>query len=90
MNYPDFSDYLRKEELSSPDLLRCVSRWLDYQDESFNDLFTPFQLLELYYCTHVIHDLEFADDLNWEDESDEEYFLAQDVNRILGRKYYAV
>ena len=36
------------------------------------------------------HSLEFADDLDWEDEDDEEYKLAVEVNEILGRKYYRV
>lgn len=38
------------------------------------------------------HSLEFADNLDWEDgdTEDEEYLLAKDVNKILGKKYYRV
>ena len=75
--------------LGSAEILRHITKWCDYQDEDFNDLFSPIQLMELYLaCQH--YGIEFADNLDWEDEDDEEHLLAKEVNRILGYEYYYV
>lgn len=76
-----------KEELAC-DKLRRMVEWLDYQDENFNEKMTSVEMIEKMFDACERHSLEFADDLNWEDEEDEEYKLAVEVNEILGRKYY--
>ena len=72
------------------DKLRRMVEWLDYQDENFNEKLTSVEMIEKMFDACERHSLEFADDLDWEDEEDEEYLLAVEVNEILGRKYYRV
>ena len=72
------------------DKLRRMVEWLDYQDENFNEKLTSVGMIEKMFDAGERHSLEFADDLCWEDEEDEEYLLAVEVNEILGRKYYRV
>ena len=72
------------------DKLRRMVEWLDYQDENFNEKLTSVEMIEKMFDACERHSLEFADDLDWEDEEDEEYLLAGEVNEILGRKYYRV
>ena len=78
-----------KEELAC-DKLRRIATWLDYQDENFNEKLTSVEMIEKMFDACERHSLDFADDLDWEDEDDEEYLLAVEVNEILGRKYYRV
>ena len=70
--------------------LRRMVRWLDYQDENFNDKFQSVADIEKCFDACERHDLEFADNLYWEDgeTEDEEYLLACEINEILGYKYY--
>lgn len=72
------------------DKLRRMVEWLNYQDENFNDKFQSIADIEKCFDACERHDLEFADNLDWEegDTEDEEYLLACDVNKILGYKYY--
>ena len=72
------------------DKLRRMVEWLDYQDENFNEKLTSVEMIEKMFDACERHSLEFADGLDWEDEEDEEYLLAVEVNEILGRKYYRV
>lgn len=78
-----------KHELAC-DKLRRMVEWLNYQDENFNDKFQSIADLEKCFDAREKHDLEFADNLYWEDgdTEDEEYLLAVEVNEILGYKYY--
>lgn len=80
---------MEEKELAC-DKLRRIANWLDYQDESFNDKFKSITDIEKCFDACERHDLEFADNLDWEegDTEDEEYLLACDVNKILGYKYY--
>ena len=71
------------------DKLRRMVEWLDYQDENFNEKLTSVEMIEKMFDACERHSLEFADDLDWEDE-EEEYLLAVEVNEILGQKYYRV
>ena len=79
-----------KEKELACDKLRRMVYWLNSQDENFNDKFKSIADIEKCFDACERHDLEFADDLNWEDEDteDEEYLLAIEVNEILGYKYY--
>lgn len=79
-----------KEKELACDKLRRMVYWLNNQDENFNDKFKSIVDIEKCFDACERHDLEFADDLNWEDEDteDEEYLLAIEVNEILGYKYY--
>ena len=72
------------------DKLRRMVEWLDYQDENFNEKLTSVEMIEKMFDACERHSIEFADDLDWEDEEDDEYLLAVEVNEILGRKYYRV
>lgn len=80
---------MEEKELAC-DKLRRIANWLDYQDENFNDKFQSVADIEKCFDACERHDLEFADNLNWEDgdTEDEEYLLACEVNEILGYKYY--
>ena len=77
-----------KREITAAEKLRRIVTWLDYQNENFNDKMTSIQMIEDVYDACDRHSLEFADDLNWESEDDEEYKLAKEVNEILGCTYY--
>lgn len=77
-----------KEEITAAEKLRNISRWLDWQNESFNDRMKSIQMIEQVYDACEKHDLEFADNLDWEDEEDEEFLLAKDINEIFGYPYY--
>ena len=80
---------MEEKELAC-DKLRRMVYWLNDQDENFNDKFKSIADIEKCFDACERHDLEFADDLNWEDgdTEDEEYLLAIEVNEILGYKYY--
>lgn len=70
--------------------IRNIAAWLNWQDENFNDKFKTLGEIERCYDACLKHDLEFADNLDWESKDDEEYKLACEVNKILGWKYYNV
>ena len=72
------------------DKLRRMAKWLDYQDENFNDKFKSIADIEKCFDACELYFLDFADNLNWEDgdTDDDEYLLACEVNEILGYKYY--
>lgn len=70
--------------------LRNIVQWLNWQDEHFNSKFQSISDIEKVYDACQNHGLEFADNLDWEDEDDEEYLLAKEVNEILGYDYYNV
>ena len=80
---------MEEKELAC-DKLRRIANWLDYQDENFNDKFQSVADIEKCFDACERHDLEFADNLYWEDgdTEDEEDLLAIEVNEILGYKYY--
>ena len=80
---------MEEKELAC-DKLRRMVEWLNWQDENFNDKFQSVADIEKCFDACERHDLEFADNLDWEegDTEDEEYLLACDVNKILGYKYY--
>ena len=80
---------MEEKELAC-DKLRRMVYWLNDQDENFNDKFKSIVDIERCFDACERHDLEFADDLSWEDgdTEDEEYLLAIEVNEILGYKYY--
>ena len=79
-----------KEKELACDKLRRMVYWLNDQDENFNDKFKSIADIEKCFDACERHDLEFADNLNWEDgdKENEEYLLAIEVNEILGYKYY--
>ena len=66
-----------KEKELACDKLRRMVYWLNDQDESFNDKFKSITDIEKCFDACERHDLEFADDLNWEDgdKENEEYNL---------------
>ena len=74
------------------DKLRRIAEWLNYQDDSFNQEMETISDIEKVFDACEEHSLEFADNLEWEDgdTEDEEYLLAKDVNKILGKRYYRV
>ena len=78
---------MEEKELAC-DKLRRMVYWLNDQDENFNDKFKSIVDIERCFDACERHDLEFADDLNWEygDTEDEEYLLAIEINKILGYK----
>lgn len=78
---------MEEKELAC-DKLRRMVQWLNWQDENFNDKMTSVSMIEQVFDACEKHDLEFADNLDWEDTDDEEYLLAKDVNKILGYEYY--
>ena len=80
---------MEEKELAC-DKLRRMVYWLNDQDENFNDKFKSIADIEKCFDACERHDLEFADNLNWEDgdKEDEEHLLAIEVNEILGYKYY--
>ena len=80
---------MEEKELAC-DKLRRMVYWLNNQDENFNDKFKSIVDIEKCFDACERHDLEFADDLNWEDgdTEDEEYLLSIEINEILGYKYY--
>lgn len=80
---------MEEKELAC-DKLRRMVEWLNWQDENFNDKFQSVTDIEKCFDACDKHDLEFADNLYWEDgdTEDEEYLLAVEVNEILGYKYY--
>lgn len=82
---------MEEKELAC-DKLRRMVQWLNWQDENFNDKFQSIADIEKCFDACDRRDLEFADNLNWEDGDTEceEYLLACDVNEILGYKYYRV
>lgn len=79
-----------EEQEKACDKLRRMVKWLNWQDENFNDEFKSVADIEKCFDACERHSLEFADNLDWEDTDDEEYFLAKEVNKILGHKYYDV
>lgn len=83
---------MKEEKELACDKLRRMVEWLNYQDENFNDKFQSISDLERCFDACDRYDLEFADNLDWEDgdTEDEEYLLACEVNKILGYKYYRV
>lgn len=83
---------MKEEKELACDKLRRMVDWLNYQDENFNDKFQSISDLERCFDACDQYDLEFADNLDWEDgdTEDEEYLLACEVNKILGYKYYRV
>lgn len=82
---------MEKKELACDKLRRMVN-WLNCQDENFNDKFQSIADIEKCFDACERHGLEFADNLDWEDDDEgyEEYLLACDVNKILGYKYYRI
>ena len=66
------------------DKFRRIATWLDYQDENFNEKLTSVEMIEKMFDACERHILEFADDLDWEDEEDEEddAFLPDRSSRI--------
>lgn len=80
---------MEEKELAC-DKLRRMVYWLNNQDENFNDKFKSIADIEKCFDACERHDLESADDLNWEDgdKENEEYLLAIEVNEILDYKYY--
>lgn len=82
---------MEEKELAC-DKLRRMVEWLNYQDENFNDKFQSVADIEKCFDACERHGLEFADNLDWEDDDTgyEEYKLACEVNEILGYKYYRV
>lgn len=82
---------MEEKELAC-DKLRRMVKWLNYQDENFNDKFQSIADIEKCFDACERHGLEFADNLDWEDDDTgyEEYLLACDVNEILGYKYYRI
>lgn len=72
------------------DKLRDIAQWLNWQNENFNTEFKSISDIEKVYDACQKHDLEFADNLDWESDEDEEYLLAKEVNEILGYDYYNV
>lgn len=82
---------MEEKELACDKLRRMVD-WLNYQDENFNDKFQSIADIEKCFDACERHGLEFADNLDWEDDDTgyEEYLLACDVNEILGYKYYRI
>lgn len=81
-----------RDNESACDKLRNISHWLDWQDEGFNLLFKSIADIEKLYDACNKYDLEFADELDWDDDDpdDPEYLLAKKVNEILGYEYYNV
>ena len=75
---------------SAADKLRAIKNWLGWQDEFFNDKLKSIADIERCYDACQNHDIEFADNLEWEDEDDEEYKLAKEVNNIIGENYYNI
>ena len=67
---------MEEKELAC-DKLRRMVYWLNNQDENFNDKFKSIVDIERCFDACERHDLEFADDLNWEDgdKENEEYNL---------------
>lgn len=61
-----------KEKELACDKLRRMVYWLNNQDENFNDKFKSILDIEKCFDACERHDLEFADDLNWEDEDTED------------------
>lgn len=82
---------MEEKELAC-DKLRRMVEWLNYQDENFNDKFQSVADIEKCFDACERHGLEFADNLDWEDDDTgyEEYKLACDVNEILGYNYYRI
>ena len=82
---------MEEKELAC-DKLRRMVEWLNYQDENFNDKFQSIADLEKCFDACERHGLEFADNLDWEDDDTgyEEYKLACEVNEILGYNYYRI
>ena len=82
---------MEKKELAC-DKLRRMVEWLNYQDENFNDKFQSVADIEKCFDACERHGLEFADNLDWEDDDTgyEEYKLACEVNEILGYKYHRI
>ena len=82
---------MEEKELAC-DKLRRIVHWLTYQDENFNDKFQSIADIEKCFDACERHGLEFADNLDWENDDTgyEEYLLACDVNEILGYKYYRI
>lgn len=80
---------MEEKELAC-DKLRRIVNWLNYQDESFNQKMKTISDIEKVFDACERHNLEFADNLDWEDgdTEDEEYLLAEEVNGILGYRYY--
>lgn len=80
---------MEEKELAC-DKLRRIVNWLNYQDESFNQEMKTISDIEKVFDACERHNLEFADNLDWEDgdTEDEEYLLAEEVNEILGYRYY--
>ena len=79
-----------EEKETACEKLRRMVKWLNWQDENFNDEFKSVADTEKCFDACERHSLEFADNLDWEDTDDEEYLLAKEVNEILGHKYYDV
>lgn len=82
---------MEEKELAC-DKLRRMVEWLNYQDEDFNDKFQSVADIEKCFDACERHGLEFADNLDWEDDDTgyEEYKLACEVNEILDYKYYRI
>ena len=78
-----------EEQEKACDKLRRMVQWLNWQDENFNDEFKSVVDIEKCFDACERHSLEFADNLDWDgDAEDEEYLLACEVNEILGYKFY--
>lgn len=77
-----------EEKETACEKLRRMVKWLNWQDENFNDEFKSVADIEKCFDACERHSLEFADSLDWEDTEDEEYMLACEVNEILGYKFY--
>lgn len=82
---------MEEKELAC-DKLRRMVEWLNFQDENFNEKFQSIADLEKCFDACERHGLEFADNLDWEDDDTgyEEYKLACEVNEILGYNYYRI
>ena len=70
--------------------MRRIVEWMNWQSEAFNMQFKSIADIEKVFDACERHSLEFADNLDWENESDEEYLLAKEINEIMGKEYYDV
>lgn len=78
-------------EQNQADKLRQIAKWVNRQNEEFNDNWTSVKSIEQVYDVAMRYGYEFVDDLQGEilqDKHSDATIVAKAVNRAFGFDYY--
>lgn len=80
-------------EQNQADKLRQIAKWVNRQNEEFNDNWTSVKSIEQVYDVAMRYGYEFVDDLQTEilqDKHSDATIVAKAVNRAFGFAYYCL